>query len=140
MPRLLATTHVAFLLLTLIGLLYGPQLRARWVMTRYGQDDESLLALPLVAALARSPVAGGLMLLAALATLAVPALVHLVTLPVEMDASFKRALPVLERGGYLHAPQLPAARRILRAAALTYVAQSLASLLNLWRWLRVLRR
>jgi Zn-dependent membrane protease YugP len=88
----------------------------------------------------RSRVAGGLMLLAALDTLAVPALVHLLTLPVEMNASFNRALPVLERGGYLHARQLPGARRILRAAALTYVAQSLVSLLNPWRWLRVLRR
>ena len=36
--------------------------------------------------------------------------------------------------------QVPAARRILRAAAWTYVAASLASLLNFWRWMAVLRR
>ena len=65
--------------------------------------------------------------------------VQLVTLPVELDASFRKALPVLE-AGYLEAEQVPAARRILRAAAWTYVAASLASLLNFWRWLTVLRR
>ena len=34
---------------------------------------------------------------------------------------------------------LAAARGILRACALTYVAGALASLLNLWRWIRFLR-
>nr|MDJ0982694.1 zinc metallopeptidase [Kiloniellales bacterium] len=65
--------------------------------------------------------------------------VHLATLPVEFNASFARALPILDRGGYLPKRDLPAARRILRAAALTYVAGSLASLLNLWQWIRYLR-
>ena len=67
-------------------------------------------------------------------------LVHLVTLPVELDASFNKALPILESGQYLHEGDLPHAHRILKAAALTYVAASLASLLNLGRWLAVLRR
>ncbi len=64
---------------------------------------------------------------------------HLLTLPVEVDASFNKALPLLETG-YLSKRQLPAARSILRAAAMTYVAASFASLLNFWRWLAVLRR
>lgn len=64
---------------------------------------------------------------------------HLLTLPVEIDASFNKALPILE-SGYLDKTQKPAARRILRAAAWTYVAASLATLLNFWRWLAVLRR
>ena len=64
---------------------------------------------------------------------------HLFTLPVEIDASFNKALPILE-SGYLNQRQKPAARRILRAAAWTYVAASLATLLNFWRWLAVLRR
>ncbi len=64
---------------------------------------------------------------------------HLLTLPVEFDASFNKALPILE-SGYLTARQKPAARRILRAAAMTYVAASLATLFNFWRWLAVLRR
>ena len=72
--------------------------------------------------------------------MAIGTLVHLVTLPVELDASFGKALPVLAKGGYLHDGDLPHARRILKAAALTYVAGSLASLLNLGRWIAVLRR
>jgi len=64
---------------------------------------------------------------------------HLLTLPVEIDASFKKALPLLTKG-YLLPRQIPAARSILRAAAWTYVAASLASLLNFWRWMALLRR
>jgi Zn-dependent membrane protease YugP len=66
--------------------------------------------------------------------------VHLVTLPVEIDASFGKALPVLTEGNYIQPQDEAAVRRILRAAALTYVAGSLASLLNLARWLAFLRR
>ncbi|MFW5834614.1 MAG: zinc metallopeptidase [Pseudomonadota bacterium] len=65
--------------------------------------------------------------------------VHAVTLPVEWNASFARALPLLDGGNYVPKPDLGAARRILRACALTYVASSLVSLLNLWRWLRFMR-
>jgi Zn-dependent membrane protease YugP len=64
-------------------------------------------------------------------------IVHLLTLPVELDASFGRALPILERGGYLAGPDLAAARSVLRAAAMTYVASALATLLNLVRWFRL---
>lgn len=67
-------------------------------------------------------------------------LVHLITLPVEWDASFAKALPILEKGEYLNAEDMKNARTILLAAALTYVAGSLASLLNVWRWLRYFRR
>ena len=84
----------------------------------------------------------GLMLLGLIAgvtTMAVSVVIHLITLPVEYDASFRRALPILDQGGYLPPEDLPAARRILRACALTYVAASLAALLNLWRWIRFIR-
>ncbi len=64
----------------------------------------------------------------------------LVTLPVEFDASFRKALPILERGGYLADGDRGPARRILTACALTYLAASLISLLNVWRWLALLRR
>ena len=98
-----------------------------------------LMLLPIVGALTRAPSVAGLMLAAGLATLGAPVLVHLVTLPVEWDASFRRALPVLARG-HVPRPDLPAAREILTACALTYVAGALASLLNFWRWLAILRR
>lgn len=99
-----------------------------------------LLAAPLVMLAARAPQAGLAVLVLAAGTVMLGTLVHLVTLPVEFDASFNKALPMLERGRHLYPVDLPHARRILTAAALTYVAGSLASLLNLWRWLRVLRR
>ncbi len=69
-------------------------------------------------------------------SVAMRTLVHLVTLPVEWDASFRKALPMLEETGVLHPKDLPAARSILTAAALTYVASSLSSVLDLSWWLR----
>jgi Zn-dependent membrane protease YugP len=91
---------------------------------------------PLVTGLTRSGYPAMLMLLAGLASFGSAALVHLVTLPVEWDASFRRALPLLESGRYLSDRDQKHARQILTAAAFTYVAGSLASLLNLLRWLR----
>ena len=94
---------------------------------------------PLLALVSRSPFVGLTVVGAGILTLGISVVVHLVTLPVEFDASFKRALPTLERGRYLPPEDMPAARRILKACALTYVAASLASLLDLARWIRFLR-
>ena len=99
-----------------------------------------MAVMPLVLALTRAPQAGLAMFIGGLLTLGVGTLVHLLTLPVEWDASFHRAYPILLRGEYLLPGDEAGARRILRAAALTYVASSLMSLLNVMRWLRVLRR
>jgi hypothetical protein len=71
--------------------------------------------------------------------LGIRVVVHLVTLPVEIDASFGKALPILKEGGYIGEDDMPAARSVLKAAAFTYVAGALMSLLNLAQWLRVLR-
>jgi Zn-dependent membrane protease YugP len=57
---------------------------------------------------------------------------------VEFDASYNRALPVLA-SGYVLPEDQEAARQILRAAALTYVARALVSVLNVMRFLRWLR-
>ncbi len=54
-------------------------------------------------------------------------LFQLVTLPVEFDAS-NRALAALERGGLLERDELTGARKVLNAAALTYVAGFAAAL------------
>lgn len=99
-----------------------------------------LVLAPILFLLTRIPQAGALMLLIGVASMALGTVVHLVTLPVELDASYGKALPILEEGNYLHDGDLPHARKILKAAALTYVAGSLASLLNLGRWIAVLRR
>ena len=58
----------------------------------------------------------------------------LVTLPVEFDAS-RRALKMLSAGGYLTEDEMPAARQVLSAAALTYVAAALMAVLQLVRLL-----
>lgn len=99
-----------------------------------------MMGLPVVAAITRVPAAGALMLVGGLLTLCVPVVVHLLTLPTEFDASFKRAMPLLASGEYIPPEDLPAARTILWACALTYVAAALASMLNIWRWIRVLKR
>ena len=98
-----------------------------------------IFAAPLLGLVVRSPSLTVLAVVAGIMTMAITVIVHLVTLPVEFDASFNRALPTLERGRYLHESDLPAARQILKACALTYVASALASLLNLFRWIRFLR-
>jgi Zn-dependent membrane protease YugP len=99
-----------------------------------------MMGIPIAAAVARTPAAGIFVMVAGLATMGISTLVHFVTLPVEWDASFRRALPVLRQGNYLSPEDERGARSILTAAALTYVAASLASLLNLWRWIALLRR
>lgn len=73
----------------------------------------------------------------ALAVFALTIALQLVTLPLEFDASFTRALPALRAGGYLAASDLGAARTVLRAAAMTYLAAALLSLLQLARVVRL---
>jgi uncharacterized protein len=59
---------------------------------------------------------------------------HLVTLPVEFNAS-SRAIVLLQGQGFLSQSEIPAARAVLRAAALTYVASATMALVNLLRLL-----
>ena len=98
-----------------------------------------LLLAPVAFVLAKSPVLALLQVAAAVALLGIRVAVHFVTLPVEFDASFAKALPVLEGRRYLSATDMPAARSVLRAAAWTYVAAALATLLDIARWFRILR-
>ncbi|WP_303908856.1 zinc metallopeptidase [Thiohalomonas denitrificans] len=100
----------------------------------------ALMVVPVVTALTRVPASGLLLFGLAMASLGSAAVVHLVTLPLEWDASFGKAMPILQRGKYLQEKDQRSVRRVLRAAAFTYLAASLASLLNVWRWWRVLRR
>ena len=90
-------------------------------------------------AFALSPRLGLIQALAAFVVMGGRIVVHAITLPVERDASFGRALPILEEGGYLDSADLPAAKAVLRAAAYTYVAAALRALLDLTRWIRVWR-
>ena len=122
---------------------YQP-LRARTKMARRAQSVQMIgsivmLAAPLMMIVTKSP---GLMLMqiaAGLAMIGSTLVMHALTLPVEFDASFKRALPVLEAGEFFDRTDMRGARSILWAAALTYVAGAAMSLLNIAQWIRVLR-
>jgi len=57
---------------------------------------------------------------------------QLITLPVEFNAS-RRAINMLEETGVLYADELPKTRKVLNAAALTYVAAAASSILQLLR-------
>ena len=123
---------------------YAP-LRLRGELVRWAASGQRLgaflmLAIPVITIITRHPAPGAMFLLAGLLSMGLAAIVHLVTLPTELDASFSRAMPILRDGGYLYDTDYRHAERILKAAAYTYVAQSLMSLLNIWAWLRFLRR
>jgi len=100
----------------------------------------ALIISPFVGALTRAPSLSILTFVAGFFVLATSTLVHFATLPTEFDASFARALPMLDKHGILKKVDRPHARRLLTAAALTYVAASLMSLLNIARWWAILRR
>ncbi len=121
-----------------------PMFRMRTRMAGFAQYAQKLgsfllFAAPLLAIATRAPASGLLTGLAAFLMMGTNVVVQLITLPVELDASFKKALPLL-KSGYLEPKQYQAAQRILRAASLTYLSASLAGLLNFWQWLRVVRR
>lgn len=99
-----------------------------------------LMTTPLIIGLTRAPAAGLLMVLGGLLSLGSTVVIHLLTLPTEFDASFSRALPILAEQKILKTVDEPHARRLLKAAALTYVSASLMSLLNIARWWAILRR
>lgn len=112
----------------------------RWLAPLEKTGAALLMLTPLIVAVTRTPLAGGLMLLGGMLTLGSAVVVHLLTLPTELDASYNRALPMLKESGLIYRTDFPHARRLLRAAAMTYVATSLMSLLNIARWWAILRR
>ena len=121
-----------------------PPLQARTRLAKQAIRAEKvaaivMLAAPIVLVLAKAPHILLVEVLVGVMIFALSILLHAVTLPVEYDASFRRALPLLEAGRYLDDKDMPAARKILRAAAFTYVAAAAMSLLDVARWLRVLR-
>jgi len=61
-------------------------------------------------------------------------LFQLITLPVEFNAS-SRGLQMLTEGGYLTDEELPGAKKMLRAAAMTYVLAALGSFVTVLRLL-----
>ena len=99
-----------------------------------------LMISPVIGVITSVPGIGIIMFFGGLMTLGTSTLVHLITLPTEIDASFNRALPMLKEGNILKKTDEQHARRLLKAAAFTYVSASLMSLLNIARWIAILRR
>lgn len=112
----------------------------KWVGPIEKTGAALMMATPLIIGVTRLPFAGLLMLLGGFLTLGSAVAVHALTLPTEFDASFGRAMPMLEEQGILYEKDEGRARKLLKAAAMTYVSASLMSLLNIARWWAILRR
>ena len=100
-------------------------------MTRIGSN----LSIPLVLiGLLISQNWGHTLILIGIALFSIVVLFSVVTLPVEFDAS-RRALHMLEEQDYLHGTELSGAKKVLTAAASTYVAATAVAIVNLLRLL-----
>ena len=66
-------------------------------------------------------------------------LFQLVTLPVEFNAS-RRAIKILDSGNLLYDDEIKGAKKVLTAAAMTYVAATASTALQLLRLLLILKR
>ena len=93
---------------------------------------------PFLGVATRAPAVTVFLIAAGLVAMLGSVALYAMILPEEYDASFGKALPILEEG-YLPVDLMPAARGVLKAAALTYVAGALANTLSIWRWLSVIR-
>ena len=98
-----------------------------------------LWASPVLALVLRTPLAMALPILASVVLQIISAMTYLVVLPEEWDASFGKALPIL-REGYVPEEYMPQAESVLKAAAFTYFAAALSSMLNLGYLMLLLRR
>lgn len=98
-----------------------------------------LMFMPVVTMLVRLPHAALIMTAAGVLAMLVSALMYLIVLPEELDASFNKALPLLTKGEYIKPEQEAAVRKVLKAAAYTYFAAALADILSLWRWIGQLK-
>ena len=80
---------------------------------------------------------GNILLMIGVLAFSLGVLFQLVTLPVEFNAS-NRALRILEESGILRNDENYGARKVLSAAALTYVAGAVSSILQLLRILLII--
>jgi Zn-dependent membrane protease YugP len=114
---------------------YAPlALRSAWVpVANIGSGLSWLIIMAALAMGGAGTALGGQLGLLGVLLFATSTFFTLVTLPVEFDAS-SRALLALERGGYVSPTELHGARRVLNAAALTYVAAFVTSALTLLYW------
>lgn len=111
------------------------------VVHKIGQASVLAVSLsPVIGLVTRHPAPFSLLLVLGLSGLLARVALHVFTLPTEWDASFGKALPTLVKGQYIAPGEERAVARVLRAAALTYVAAALADVLNIGRWAMILLR
>ena len=87
-----------------------------------------IIGLPSIFAFTKSPLITLIAGIIVMGCLSTNVLIHLITLPVEFDAS-KRALRILEK--YVPKKNMKQCKSVLRAAAFTYLAQSIVSIFRL---------
>lgn len=90
-----------------------------------------LISAPIAALVSRNPVPPIVIGMTAISVLGSGMLAQVAALPSELDASFRKALPML-RDGYIDREQETSAKKILLASALTYIGSSLAGVLGIW--------
>jgi hypothetical protein len=114
---------------------YAPlQFRSAWVPVASTGGGISIFVLIMAALMGGTATAlGGKLAIAGVLLFATTTLFTLVTLPVEFDAS-RRALVTLRQGSYMTPEEITGARKVLNAAAMTYVAAFVTSLLTLLYW------
>jgi Zn-dependent membrane protease YugP len=94
-----------------------------------------LMTMPILSFILKVPHLAIFSVIVGTITMFASILLYAAVLPEEWDASFNKALPMLEKGGYVPVEYMPAIRQILTACALTYVATALANILRLWQWI-----
>ena len=111
------------------------------IVNRVARMSAIIISLsPVIGIITRHPMPFSLLLLLGLSGFIARMLIHAVTLPIEFDASFSKALPLLREGKYISQSNEKAVGQILKAASLTYVSAALADILNLGRWIVILSR
>ncbi len=113
-----------------------PMFQRRLAVTRKAQVFNFvaagfLFAAPLLMIIGKAPAAMLVNVAGVAGSLVLSLATQIVTLPVEFDASFNRALPLLQKGRFVEERDMPAAKSLLRAAAYTYVAGLLRTLISI---------
>jgi uncharacterized protein len=90
-----------------------------------------LFAAPLLMVIGKTPWALVINVVGVVGSLIMSVATQVTTLPVEFDASFNRALPLLKQGNFIADRDMPAARNLLKAAAYTYIAGLLRTLISI---------
>jgi uncharacterized protein len=111
-----------------------------WVMPIERLGAGLMFLSPISMLITKIPYIGLLFLVSGFLSLFATIIIHAVTVPTELDASFNRAVPLLLKTNLLNTSDQRTAKLILLAAALTYLVAALRSLLSVARWWSILRR